>query len=101
MEVLKILKFQTPKPLYSSYVISHRKTNTIIQKFPSNDFIYRSSVLWNKLFKLIKIEDFSQKLAPSRTLLKKLLFSLQHQENPTDWTTEDFNISKIKSLTCM
>ena len=96
METFKILKLQSPKPLYSSYVISQRKQTTIIQKSPSMDFSYRSSVLWNMLSTTLKVNDFSAKIAPTKKLLKNLLFTLQHHENPNDWTVEDFNPRKIR-----
>lgn len=35
------------------------------------------------------------KIVSVRKILKSLLFSVQHQQNPNDGKTEDFNIRKI------
>ena len=96
MEIFKILKFQSPMPLYSGYNISLRKKNAIVLNPPSPDFIYRSSVLWNSLASLLKVKDFSEKIVTVRNLLQNLIFSLQHQDTPVDWTVEDYNINKMK-----
>ena len=70
MEAFKILKLQSPKSLYSSYVISQRKQTTVIQKSPYIDFSYRSSVLWNMLSTTLKVNNFSAKIAHTKKLLK-------------------------------
>ena len=73
METFKILKFHYPIPLHSSYNISSRKKVTLILNFPSKNFTYRSSVLWNSVAPKLKINDYSENVSLIRSQLKKTI----------------------------
>ena len=98
MEVFKILKLRSPISLYSSYNISHRKPTTLITPIPSNNFISRSTYLWNTIAPKLKVPDYSVKISMVRNTLKKILFKLQHKENKLVWTIEDYNINKLSMM---
>ena len=98
MEVFKILKLRTPISLYSSYNISHRKPTTLITPIPSNNFISRSTYIWNTIAPKLKVPDYSVKISCVRSALRKILFKLQHKENKCTWTTEDYNINKLSLM---
>ena len=95
MEIFKILKFRQPMSLFEKYVLSRRKATTLISTFPTRDFTYRSTVIWNSISPKIRVPDFSSNIGMVKNCLKKVLFTNQHKENPIDWTTDDYNINKI------
>ena len=97
MEVFKILKFHLPISLYESYQQSRRSYLTHYQLLPpepSGDFIYRSSVIWNKIRQKLNITDLSENISNIKIRLKKLLLTNQHQHDKIEWhPSYDFNIS--------
>jgi hypothetical protein len=95
METYKILKFRQPRSLYENYRISERKPTLLISGCPSQSFIDRSTCLWNSIAPKLKFEDYSPKVSFIKSSLKEAIFTSQHKETPSEWTTEDFNITKL------
>ena len=56
-ELMKILKYECPKPLHDSFSKSSRNKRNLIILPPhkNNQFSYKSAVLWNKLLRPLKI----------------------------------------------
>ena len=95
METYKILKFRQPRSLFDNYNISERKPTLLISRFPSQNFTDRSTRLWNSIAPKLGFEDYSPKVSLIKSSLKKALQISQHRETPLEWTTEDYNISKL------
>ena len=95
MEVSKILKLRSPISLHTQYNMSKRKETTIITDTPADNFVSRSSNLWNKIAPKLKIFDFCFKISSLKNNVRKTLLQLQHAENPLTWTSEDFNCEKF------
>ena len=102
METFKILKLRTPISLYSLYNKSVRKeTNLIVSSSSTNDFIARSTTLWNIIAPKLKFFDYSYKISHAKTNVKKVLYLNQSAGDPISWTENDFNAMKISSLTSL
>ena len=95
METFKILKFRQPRSLYDNYNLSKRKPTLLISGCPSQSFVDRSTGLWNSIAPKLKFEDYSPKVSYIKSSLKEAIFTSQHRETPGEWTTEDFNVSKL------
>ena len=96
MEAFKILKLRLPTTLYSEYHLAHNRHTRLITPSPSSNFLYKSSLIWNKISQKLKITDFSANISLIKNQLKKALFHQQHIEQTVQWTPEDFNFDKIK-----
>ena len=96
MEVLKILKFRDPITLFENYSISDRKPTLLIQDIPANNFVSRSTKIWNLVTPKYKLVDFSCNISMVKTRLKKGLLRLQSSNDPITWTTNDFDINKLE-----
>ena len=95
MELLKILKFQTPLSLCAKYNISQRKPTLLLIDSPSNNFTHRSALIWNTLAPKLGIYDYSIKINAIRNMLKQALLKRQHTEETIEWTSEDYNLAKV------
>ena len=98
METYKILKLRSPISMYSKFTISDRKETTLITPFPTNEFVYRSTHIWNIVAPRLKVMDYSPKISLIKSSMKKALIKIQHAKNPIFWTSEDYNINKIQSV---
>ena len=95
MEVFKILKLRYPISLHDHYNLSQRKETTLISPFPSNDFISRSTNVWNTIAPKLRLLDYSHNISLAKSNLKRALLKIQHAENEIAWTKNDFDITKI------
>ena len=95
METYKILKFRLPMSLYDNFNVSKRKPALLIAGFPTQKFIDRATSIWNILTPKLKLEDLSLKVSSMKDILKKALFTNQHRELPLEWTSDNFDCSKI------
>ena len=84
MTLLKILKFRVPISLYSVFHLSQRKETLILTPKPCNNFIYKSSILWNYLRVKLGILDFSVKVNSIKAQLKSLILSNQNNGNSVE-----------------
>ena len=98
METLKILKLRTPLSLHEMYTISTRKDTTLIVPHPSDDFISRSTKIWNTLSPKLKLLDFSFKISLAKSKLKKALLKNQSGGDMITWTENNFDADKLKSI---
>ena len=96
MEVLKILKFRDPIALFEKYSLSDRKPTLLIQDIPANNFVSRSTKIWNLVTPKYKLVDFSCNISMMKTRLKKGLLRLQSSNDPITWTTNNFDINKLE-----
>ena len=96
MEAFKILKLRLPTALYSEYHLAHNRHTRLITPSPSSNFLYKLSLIWNKISQKLKITDFSGNISLIKNQLKKALFHQQHIEQTVQWTPEDFNFDKIR-----
>ena len=93
METLKILKLRTPLSLHDMYKIrSIRKDTTLITPFPSDNFISRSTKIWNTLTPKLKLLDFSFKISLAKSKLKRALLKNQFGGDMITWTDNNFDI---------
>ena len=95
MEIFKILKFRQPRSLYDRYNISERKPTLLIAGFPSPNFTDRSTSLWNVIAPKLKFDDYSPKVSGIKNRIKKALLMNQHKGTPQDWTTGDYDVTKL------
>ena len=97
METFKILKLRTPISLYNLYNKSARKELTlIVSPCQTNDFITRSTTLWNTIAPKLKLTDYSYKISLAKSNIKKVLYSIQNAGDALTWTENNFNTQKIK-----
>ncbi len=100
METFKILKLHTPISLYNLYEKSRRKELTLIaSSCHTNDFITRSTTLWNTIAPKLKFGDYSFKISLAKTNVKKALHTIQMSGDMCSWTENNFNVQKIASAT--
>ena len=95
MEVLKILKLGVPLSLSEHFTKSLRKETTLITSFPTNDFISRSTKIWNTVAPKLKILDYSHKISSAKSSLKKSLIKIQSAGDMVHWTQNNFDMQKI------
>ena len=95
MEVFKILKLECPTALHQQFTISNRKNTTLISQLPSQDFISRSTKLWNTIAPKLGLFDYSYKISLAKNLLKRALLKLQYASDNTNWTSNDHDLTKL------
>ena len=61
MEAFKILKLRNPIAIYEQFTISHRKQTMLISTTPADNFIARSTKIWNIITPKLKLADYSSK----------------------------------------
>ena len=100
METFKILKFRLPSSLLAHYSFSNRKYLTyikIIPPKPDNQFIYKSSIIWNTIRSQLQLDDLSISSDTVKNRLRNALHRNQHLYHDTEWLASvDFNIGKLK-----
>ena len=91
-ETFKIFKFRTPIAIHELYKFSNRchKQLFIITPVPSESFIYKSSVLWNKVRNLNFVADSSTPVSQLKQNLKKHLLKIQALGDETNWIENNF-----------
>ena len=99
MELFKILKLRDPITIHDQFNISIRKpTLLIVNDSPAQNFVSRSTKLWNSITPKLKLVDYSCKIGAVKSNLKKLLLAMQSASDPVTWTSEDFNLEKISTV---
>ena len=99
MEVFKILKFQCPSSLLASYTLSNRSYLThinLLPPLPDNQFIYKSSIIWNIIRAKLDINDLSISTDIIRIRVRNILQKNQHHYHNTEWLqSHDFDLTKL------
>ena len=95
METFKILKFRTPLSIHSKFSLSKRKETLLITPLPADDFISRSTEIWNTLTAKLKITDFSPSIGSMKSMVRQALFKNQQTGDATQWIPNNFEIVKI------
>ena len=98
METFKILKFRQPFSLFEDFRLSSRKETTLITPILSNDFIYRSTSIWNSIAPKLRLADFSHNTSLAKSRLKKALFRIQNFGDSILWTDKNFDRTEIEHL---
>ena len=89
-ELFKIMKYRLPIAIYSLITRSARKNNRLIPPKPSQNFVYKSSWLWNKFIETESGLDFSSTSCNSlKVRLSQSLVNAQHRHS-TDWHNDNF-----------
>ena len=103
METFKILKFRLPTSLLAHYSFSNRKYLTYIKLIPpkpNNQFIYKSSIIWNTIRSQLDFNDLSISSDVAKNRLRSALHRNQHLYHDTEWLGSlDFNIGKLRQST--
>ena len=95
LEMLKIMKFRLPTPLYDSLNISQRNNGTLlILPSPSDHFIYKGSKIWNTAMKILTKDDtlLSIKIGAFKIKLKKCLLDIQNKYDGIEWYPNNFEL---------
>ena len=99
LETFKILKHRAPFPLFNNYQNSRRKYLTYIQlipPLPSNNFTYRSSIIWNYIRPKLELNDISTSTSSVKSNLRQMLHTNQHKHHKVEWLPSlDHNVSKL------
>ena len=95
MEALKILKLRVPLSLHDSFNKSVRKETTLIASLPTNDFISRSTKIWNIIAPKLKVLDYSHKISLAKSRLKRALLNIQQAGDMISWTDNNFDMNQI------
>ena len=89
-ELFKIMKYRLPIAIYSLITRSARKDNRLIPPKPSQNFVYKSSWLWNKFLETENGLDFSSTSCNSlKARLNQSLVNAQHRHSK-DWHNDNF-----------
>ena len=89
-ELFKIMKYRLPIAIYSLITRSSRKDNRLIPPKPSQNFVYKSSWLWNKFLETESGLDFSSTSCNSlKARLNQSLVNAQNRHS-TDWHNDNF-----------
>jgi hypothetical protein len=97
MDAFKILKLRNPIAIYEQFTISHRKQTMLISTTPADNFIARSTKIWNIITPKLKLPDYSSKISFVKNTLKNSLLVLQISNDPTTWISNDFDLAKIST----
>ena len=89
LEFFKIMKCRVPISMYELFTRSDRKETYMITPSPSQQFIYKSSWLWNEFRKIIGQLDFSSPVSAIKNLLTKSLLNTQGRYGD-DWCDLNF-----------
>ena len=91
-ETFKILKFRSPIAVHNLYKFSTRgqKNLFIITPPPGNTFIYKSSVIWNSVKSLFKIDDPATSVSILKLKLKAYLLNKQLLGDAENWVENNF-----------
>ena len=91
-ETFKILKFRSPIAVHNLYKFStHGQKNLfIITPPPGNTFIYKSSVIWNSVKSVFKIDDPATSVSILKLKLKAYLLNKQLLGDAENWVENNF-----------
>ena len=98
LEVLKILKFHRPSPLYETYKLSQRNNSTLlILPHNTNHFAYISSRMWNVAMKHLARDSalIDIKLGSFKKRLKNCLLEIQGKYDDIEWYPNNFKLDLI------
>ena len=91
MELIKIVKYMEPSPLYQSLNRSKRNENRFVTPEPSYHFTYKAPWLWNNFKQVLNIVryDLTTDEGSLKSILKKSLSNAQNQ-HAENWHNENF-----------
>ena len=92
MEILKILKLRDPITLHEQFTLSERKPTLIISTDPAENFVSRSTKIWNTISPKLKLNDYSCNISSTKNTLKTALLKLQNSDDPVAWISDNFNL---------
>ena len=87
-ELMKIVKYECPKPLHDTFSMSSRNNRNLIILPPhkNNQFSYKSAVLWNKLLRPLKIPSLYEiDVNVFKYTLKNYLIKQQNFGDGPNW----------------
>ena len=95
-EIFKIMKFRTPISIYNFLNISKRNNKMLlITPTPSSQFLYKGSVLSNKVCKKLFAkynDDLSEKMSSFKNNLYQLLIKTQCSADNIEWIPQNFEL---------
>ena len=91
-ETFEILKFRSPIVIHNLYKFSTRGQRNlfIITPPPDNTFIYKSSVIWNSVKSIFKIDDPATSVSILKLKLKTYLLNKQLLGDAENWVENNF-----------
>ena len=91
-ETFKILKFRSPIVVHNLYKFSTRGQRNlfIITPPPDNTFIYKSSVIWNSVKSIFKMDDPATSMSILKLKLKTYLLNKQLLGDAENWVENNF-----------
>ena len=91
-ETFKILKFRSPIVVHNLYKFSTRGQRNlfIITPPPYNTFIYKSSVIWNSVKSIFKIDDLATSVSILKLKLKTYFLNKQLLGDAENWVENNF-----------
>jgi hypothetical protein len=95
MEILKILKLRDPITLHEQFTLSERKPTLIISTNPAENFVSRSTKIWNTISPKLKLNDYSCNISSTKNTLKTALLKLQNRDDQVAWISDNFNLENI------
>ena len=84
--------------MFEQFKISHRKSTLLINDHPAENFISRSTKIWNSITPKLKLTDFSYKISTIKIKLKNALLKLQNSNSAVTWINDNFNTDKIEGI---
>ena len=79
MEAFKIIKFHVPISMYTLFTRSNRRDDLLITPYPSHNFLYKSSWLWNNYRQITGPKDFTTPIGSVKKSLSDSLIKAQHR----------------------
>ena len=97
VDVFKILKFRVPITLYELYNLSNRESSlTLITPERSSQFLYRSTIAWNSVFKKALLKphsDLTTTISHFKNEIKKILILKQKYGEQNEWQKTNFKLN--------
>ena len=91
-ETFKILKFRSPIAVHNLYKFSTRGQKNLFNTTPppGHIFIYKSSVIWNSVKSILKIDDPATSVFILKLKLKTYLLNIQLLGDAENWVEYNF-----------
>ena len=98
-EILKILKYKIPQPLYDMFTLSDRNAGTLlIPPLPSNSLAYKGPKIWNAAMKILEKDSKLNRIkeGTSKRKIKECLLDIQNKFDSVEWYDYNFTFETAK-----
>ena len=95
LEMLNILKYEMPRPLYDMFIPSDRNTGSLlIHPMPSDSLAYKGPEIWNTAMKILAKDSKISRIQEGyfKRKLKHCLLDIQSKFDSVEWYHYNFSL---------